>query len=76
MWFPLQQPSVDSGDATNNGQIHSFDRSVTPTLQDFYHPAGYASTAYYYGGNMTSLEIFICLVEILRSWVIIIPKFH
>ncbi|XP_027348504.1 YTH domain-containing protein ECT4-like [Abrus precatorius] len=50
-----QYGSVDSGNAAN-GQIPSYDRSVTPVLQDFidptmcYLPNGYPSTAYYYGG--------------------------
>ncbi|KAL3020648.1 hypothetical protein AAZX31_05G155500 [Glycine max] len=50
-----QYGSVDSGNAAN-GQIQSYDRSVTPVLQDFidptmcYLPNGYPSTAYYYGG--------------------------
>lgn len=52
---PTKKPSVDSAD-TGNGQIQSFDRSLTPLLPDFMDPAmcylpnGYASTAYYYGG--------------------------
>ena len=50
-----QYGPVDSGNAAN-GQIPSYDRSVTPVLQDFmdptlcYLPNGYPSTAYYYGG--------------------------
>ncbi|XP_057421110.1 YTH domain-containing protein ECT4-like isoform X2 [Lotus japonicus] len=50
-----QYGTVDSGNAAN-GQIPSYERSVTPVLQDFidptmcYVPNGYASTAYYYGG--------------------------
>jgi len=50
---PTKKPPVDSGDVTN-GQIQSFDRSLTPLLPDFmdptvcYLPNGYAS--YYYGG--------------------------
>lgn len=50
-----QYGPVDSGNAAN-GQIPSYERSVTPVLQDFidpslcYLPNGYPSTAYYYGG--------------------------
>lgn len=50
-----QYGSVDSGNATN-GQIPSFERSVTPLLPEFidpsmcYVPNGYPPTAYYYGG--------------------------
>ncbi|KAK2982017.1 hypothetical protein RJ640_013227 [Escallonia rubra] len=53
---PTKKPSADSGDAAN-GQIQSFDRSVTPLLPDFmdpsmcYLPNGYPSTAYYYGAG-------------------------
>ena len=52
----MQNGSVDSGNAAN-GQIPSYDRSVTPVLQYFidptmcYLPNGYPSTAYYYGGK-------------------------
>ncbi|WJX47373.1 hypothetical protein P8452_34070 [Trifolium repens] len=48
-----QYGSVDSGNA-QNGQIPSYERSITPVLQDFmdptmcYLPNGYPS--YYYGG--------------------------
>ncbi|KAI4344851.1 hypothetical protein L6164_012038 [Bauhinia variegata] len=50
-----QYGSVDSGNAAN-GQIPSYERSVTPLIQDYidptmcYLPNGYPSTAYYYGG--------------------------
>lgn len=50
-----QYGTVDSGNAAN-GQIPSYDRSITPVLQDFidptmcYLPNGYPSTAYYYSG--------------------------
>ncbi|KAK3030499.1 hypothetical protein RJ639_038805, partial [Escallonia herrerae] len=53
---PTKKPSADSGDAAN-GQIQSFDRSVTPLLPDFmdpsmcYLPNAYPSTAYYYGAG-------------------------
>lgn len=52
-----QYASVDSGNATN-GQIPSFERSVTPLLPDFmdpsmcYVPNGYPPTAYYYGSKL------------------------
>lgn len=52
-----QYGSVDSGNATN-GQIPSFERSVTPLLPEFidpsmcYVPNGYPHTAYYYGGKL------------------------
>jgi hypothetical protein len=61
--FAFMQPSanqygsVDSGNATN-GQIPSFERSVTPLLPEFidpsmcYVPNGYPTTAYYYGGKL------------------------
>lgn len=48
----LLQPPVDSGDVTN-GQIQSFDRSITPLLPDFMDPTlCYLPNAYsyYYGG--------------------------
>lgn len=51
-----QYGTVDSGNVAN-GQIPSYDRSITPVLQDFidptmcYLPNGYPSTAYYYGGE-------------------------
>ncbi|XP_073225642.1 YTH domain-containing protein ECT2-like [Cicer arietinum] len=49
-----QYGTVDSG-IHANGQIPSYERSITPVLQDFmdptmcYLPNGYPSTAYYYG---------------------------
>jgi hypothetical protein len=52
-----QYGSVDSGNALN-GQIPSFERSVTPIIPDFMDPsmcyvpnAYHPSTAYYYGSK-------------------------
>ncbi|XP_004504214.1 YTH domain-containing protein ECT4 isoform X2 [Cicer arietinum] len=53
-----QYGTVDSGNHAN-GQIPSYERSITPVLQDFmdptmcYLPNGYPSTAYYYGYDGT-----------------------
>ncbi|KAI5384781.1 YTH domain-containing protein ECT4 isoform X1 [Lathyrus oleraceus] len=50
-----QYGSVDTGNVSN-GQIPSYERSLTPVLPEFMDPAmcylpnGYPSTAFYYGG--------------------------
>ncbi|CAK9155037.1 unnamed protein product, partial [Ilex paraguariensis] len=52
---PTKKPYVDTAD-NKNGQIQSFDLSMTPSLPDFMDPTmcyvtnSYPSTAYYYGG--------------------------
>lgn len=52
-----QYGSVDSANATN-GQIPSFERSVTPLLPDFmdpsvcYVPNGYPPAAFFYGSKL------------------------
>jgi hypothetical protein len=52
---PTKKPDVDSVKAANS-QTQSYERSMTPLLQDFvdpamcYLPGSYPSTPYYYGG--------------------------
>ena len=52
------QPSAESGDATN-AQIQSYERSMTPLLQDFMDPSMYYfpnSYPYFYGSKLFSLS--------------------
>ncbi|GFZ20816.1 evolutionarily conserved C-terminal region 4 [Actinidia rufa] len=53
---PTKKPSAESGDATN-AQIQSYERSMTPLLQDFMDPSMYYfpnSYPYYYGSYDTA----------------------
>lgn len=66
-WFWLWFHHVQANAVTGKLQSTDRTRSTTPSLKDStmpYHPNGYSSSAYYYGGNFLVLYSF--------GWVLII----